>query len=104
MADPAGNNQNLPPSERGHIAEWVTGFTLAGIFLISAFVLYVCRGNPEMIRYVFASIIPLLGSWMGTILAFYFSRDSLAAATQSVRDLTQAVTGDRLKTVPVKEK
>src|SRR5436309_3043459 len=57
-----------------------------------------------MIRYVFASIIPLLGSWMGTILAFYFSRDSLAAATQSVRDLTQAVTGDRLKTVPVKEK
>jgi len=42
---------------------------------------------------------------MGTVLAFYFSRENLAAATQSVRDLTQAVTGqDKLKAAFVKDK
>jgi len=105
MPDPAGNNQSAPPPERGWVAENVVQYVMLTMTVLSTVVLATNWKNAEIVRYVFASIIPLLASWMGTILAFYFSRDSLAAATQSVRDLTQAVTGmDKLKTIPVKDK
>lgn len=41
------------------------------------------QGRAEMSRLVFASLLPLLGTWVGTILAFYFARDNLQAATDS---------------------
>lgn len=107
MADSSGTNQNssAPAVDAASIAKIVVIFTLSVITVLSAIVLYAWRTNDDMIRYVFASIIPLLGSWMGTVLAYYFSRENLAAATQSVRDLTQAVTGqDKLKAVLVKDK
>ncbi|MFZ0770039.1 MAG: hypothetical protein WCA49_09015 [Candidatus Sulfotelmatobacter sp.] len=107
MSTSGSNNQSTPPPERSRVAEIVTAFALAGIFLLSAMVLIRSwkSNDDEMVRYVFASIIPLLGSWMGTILAFYFSKDNLAAATQSVKDLSQAMTSqDKLKAIPVKDK
>jgi hypothetical protein len=108
MADSTSNNQNVPvPPERSRVAEIVAGFVLFGITILAVVALWLSTGEKrdEMVRYVFASIIPLLGSWMGTILAFYFSRDNLAAATQSVKDLTQAVTSqDKLKMLLVKDK
>ena len=45
-------------------------------------------------RLVFSSVLPLLGTWVGTVLAFYFARDSLQAATES----TLALTGRELAT------
>lgn len=109
MPDPSGNNQDpcLQAKEAARLAKLVVGFTLGGITILCGIVLWKNWGDKEgeMTRYVFASIIPLLGSWMGTVLAYYFSRENLAAATQSVRDLTQAVTGqDKLKAVLVKDK
>lgn len=57
----------------------------------------------ERIKYVSATILPLLASWVGTILAFYFSKENLAAATQSVTDLTKTLSGlEKLKSLPVR--
>lgn len=59
----------------------------------------------ERIKYVSATILPLLASWVGTILAFYFSKENLIAATQSVTDLSKALTAaDKLKTISAREK
>jgi hypothetical protein len=59
----------------------------------------------EKVKYVSATILPLLASWVGTILAFYFSKENLMAATQSVTDLSKAITGiEKLKSIPVREK
>jgi hypothetical protein len=103
MADPASSSQNsTPPPERSRVAEIVALFSLLGITALSGIVLVRDKASTTL---VFTSVLPLLGSWMGTVLAFYFSRDNLAAATQSVRDLSQAVTGlEKLKTIQVKDK
>ena len=59
----------------------------------------------ERIKYVSATVLPLLASWVGTILAFYFSKENLVAATQSVTDLSKALGGmDKLKSISVREK
>jgi hypothetical protein len=46
-------------------------------------------GRPEAARLVFASALPLLGTWVGTVLAFYFVRENLQAATESTLRLTE---------------
>jgi hypothetical protein len=59
----------------------------------------------ENTKFVFGAVLPLLASWVGTILAFYFSKDNFLAATQSVTDLAKTVTAtDKLRAIPVREK
>lgn len=59
----------------------------------------------ERVKYVSATILPLLASWVGTILAFYFSKENLAAATQSVTELSKSLSGtEKLKVIAVRSK
>jgi hypothetical protein len=40
---------------------------------------------------VFASVLPLIGTWVGAVLAFYFSRDNLQAASETTLSAMRAV-------------
>jgi hypothetical protein len=53
-------------------------------------------GRAEMSRLVFGSLLPLLGTWVGTILAFYFARDNLQAATASTVELLRQGRSDTI--------
>jgi hypothetical protein len=60
--------------------------------------------RPEMARLVFASAVPLLGTWVGTVLAFYFARENLQAASESQRaatESTMSLVGRLAPTTPV---
>jgi CBS domain containing-hemolysin-like protein len=47
----------------------------------------------------------MFGTWVGTLLAYYFSKESLDSATRNVNELTRAVSGlDKLNSVPAMEK
>jgi hypothetical protein len=46
--------------------------------------------RSETSRLVFASAVPLLGTWVGTVLAFYFARENLQAAAESQRAATES--------------
>jgi hypothetical protein len=48
-------------------------------------------------------LLPVIGTWMGTILAFYFSKENYEAANKQVKDLLSQVssTDDKLKVVKV---
>jgi uncharacterized membrane protein len=83
---------------------------LAWVVIILAFIgiFFICyvalkdkdAGTP---RYVFGAVLPLLGTWVGAVLAHYFQKENLAAATQSITDLASKVAGtDKLKSTPVK--
>lgn len=54
---------------------------------------------------VFSALLPLLGSWVGTILAYYFSKENFEAATRSVTELARTVSPfEKLQSIPVKDK
>ena len=60
--------------------------------------------RPDMARLVFASAVPLLGTWVGAVLAFYFARENLQAATESQRAATEStisLVGRLAPTTPV---
>lgn len=44
------------------------------------------------IKDLFGMLLPLIGTWVGTVLAYYFSKDNFEAANKSVRDLVKQVT------------
>ena len=50
-------------------------------------------------------LLPVIGTWMGTILAFYFSKDNFEAANRQVKDLLDQVnpTDQKLKVLKVTE-
>lgn len=41
---------------------------------------------------VISILLPLVGTWMGTILAFYFSKENFEAANQRVKELVNQIT------------
>ena len=83
---------------------------LAWLVIILAFIgiFFICYvalkdKSADTARYVFGAVLPLLGTWVGAVLAHYFQKENLAAATQSITDLASKVAGtDKLKSTPVK--
>jgi hypothetical protein len=74
-----------------------------GIFLLSCVVLTAGKTNADTAKYVFGVVLPLLGTWVGAVLAHYFQKENLAVATQSISDLAcKVVATDKLTSTPAK--
>jgi hypothetical protein len=88
------------------LAYWVVILAFVGIFLLSYFVVNAATSEDalETAKYVFAAVLPLLGTWVGTVLAHYFQKETLAAANQSITDLAKTVgNAGKLASLPVKD-
>jgi len=102
MATPASNDQPGQSSEITEIAKLVLGISGIGILVIAAVALggAALTGKPEQFKdtsqLVFNSLLPLLGTWVGTVLAYYFSRKNFESASQSVERMVTATTEQRL--------
>ena len=87
------------PQETSEIARWVLAISGVTIVAISAVVLIGAWGQPtfaESSRLVFNALLPLLGTWVGTVLAYYFSRKNFEAASQSVERMVTLTTEQKL--------
>lgn len=79
--------------------------SLVGITALGITAVAFAADHGDAAKYVFASVVPLFGSWIGTVLAYYFAKDNLAAATSSVATLTRgALDFGRLRSIAVKDK
>src|SRR3954462_11715499 len=97
MANTPGSGDE---STRRRLAFTVVVVSIAGVILISGVALALAGDNrPDMAQLVFSSVLPLLGTWVGTVLAFYFARENLKAATES----TLALSGRTDTGTPVTE-
>jgi putative lipase involved disintegration of autophagic bodies len=79
----------------------ITGFSLLSVAGLSIVVIWHYPGNGNN---VLSAVLPLLGSWVGTVLAYYFSRDNFEAANQSLSNMVDKVSQTELKSVPVTER
>jgi hypothetical protein len=99
---------------RDNIATRVLAWSGLGILAVSIAVIastiapyFVTGGEADEIRRialtVFNTLVPMFGTWVGTVIAFYFARENFAEATKSTRELVGQLGDDRLKQIPVKE-
>ncbi len=96
------------------ITMWVIIATgVLGVLGIVLAILYVALSeNPSdglaeaksILQFIFSALLPLWGTWIGTVLAYYFSKENFEAANKSVRELVGQMNGsDKLKSVNVSE-
>jgi hypothetical protein len=56
---------------------------------------YINQGKDDQsfmrIKEMFNILLPVIGTWMGTLLAFYFSKDNFAAASQQAKELAESM-------------
>ena len=58
--------------------------------------------RSDAARLVFGSIVPLIGTWVGTVLGFYFGRENFKAASTSITAASSSITPQgKLETTPV---
>ncbi|ARO88259.1 hypothetical protein EBAPG3_010970 [Nitrosospira lacus] len=56
------------------------------------------------VKDILGILLPVLGTWVGTVLAFYFSKENFIAAAQQTSNLVRQLTPDqKLQAIPVEE-
>jgi hypothetical protein len=88
------------PTEVTEIARWVLGISGVTILLVSLAVLIgaAMTGADKFesaSTTVFNALLPLLGTWVGTVLAYYFSRKNFETASQSVERMVTTLTTEQ---------
>jgi CBS domain-containing protein len=76
---------------RDILAYVVLGVCAVGLSAASVVAIWFAEKSEqaETTRFVFAAIVPLFGTWVGTVLAYYFAGKNLEAATKSTADLSK---------------
>ena len=82
------------------LAKTVTTWALVAILAIAALIILVAGinaiGSPEkedrffdIAKYVLGVLLPVIGAWVGTVLAFYFGQVNFGAASESAANLVR---------------
>lgn len=99
-----GNDTTTTTSAQEKVAKTVSTIVLIGTCVfgalgISIAIVAMCKNEftnaKDILQILFSAILPLFGTWIGTILAYYFSKENLAAANQTVQHLVNSITSDK---------
>lgn len=109
----ASRTPSLPPASdpsffRDRVARYVLNSSIWGLVILASIIVIVPAvtgiANPNALT-VFNSLLPIFGTWVGTLLAFYFSKENFEAASKSMTDMAQSVTqssNDKLQSTAAK--
>jgi len=105
MKDKAIKQEGVPQRERAVLAQWVIGGSVIGMIIFAAAMIFSAKAGETGIaaEKAFTMVIPLFGTWMGTVLAFYFAGTTYEAANQNVSNLVEQVIDTKLRKISVKE-
>lgn len=101
------NNFEQPP-ELAEIAKLVLVISGIAILLVASVALLAAyRTDAQQFaqtsQLVFNSLLPLLGTWVGTVLAYYFSRKNFESASHSVERMVTLTTEQKLGQLSVEK-
>jgi len=101
------NNSDNKTTEKKGLAAFMTGFrdyigismiVLSAAILITLIVFagihiaYDKKNGFENVKELFGILLPVIGTWIGTVLAYYFSKENFEAASKSVSAMVSQVT------------
>jgi hypothetical protein len=108
MKNPQGEPEPAHAHETVEIAKRVltlSGGTIAGIsgLTLLGAALTGAKSFAATSQVVFNALLPLLGTWVGTVLAYYFSRKNFESASQSVERMVTLTVDQRLGELSVEK-
>lgn len=99
----------VEPGDRFEIAIRVLKWSSIGILVLSLAVIIGAAVTGERETFmqstakVFNAVLPLLGTWVGTVIAYYFSKANFQTANEAMRKTYRDLVEERLRKVTVKE-
>ena len=87
--------------ERQKLANNLTIVSVAGITITGLVMILLSEKHGEAAEHVMTAVLPLFGSWIATVLAYYFAKENLRAATSSVSALVASRRENDLSRIPV---
>jgi predicted transcriptional regulator len=93
--------------DQGRIRSWlalgITGIAIVGIVVLGTMTIVISdKEAVSRAQAVFNAVLPLFGTWVGTVLAYFFSRENFESASRSVERLTRQLTvQEELQSMPV---
>jgi hypothetical protein len=75
------------------------GIGVVTVFSIVALCVTQATETLEMTKTLLASVLPVLGTWVGTVLAYYFAKENFESAARTTKELVGIE--ERLRSVPV---
>jgi len=94
---------------RGRLSLYLVVGSAGGVIALGAIVIIAAAygggatAAKEAAQLVLSSLLPLLGTWVGTVLAYYYSKENFEAATRGQQDLVRSVV-QRLQSTNVADK
>ncbi len=90
---------------RRWLAFGLTGLSILFVFALAVVIIVADHEHrSDTAKYVLTAVLPLIGTWVGTILTHYFSKESFEAATRSVTEVARQITSlEKLRSLPVKD-
>lgn len=61
------------------------------------------KDDIDTVKEIFHSLLPVLTTWVGTVLAFYFGKENFESANKQINQLVNKITPDAFKEVPVNQ-
>lgn len=80
-----------------NIAKWVIlfSFSIIGVLGFSAIIAIALDSDEKKviaIKDVLSILLPVIGAWAGTVIAYYFSRENFESATKNTKSLVRQLT------------
>jgi hypothetical protein len=100
----SSKNKSEKKDLRNRIAIIVTASVMGVTVLIAIFCLIIplITGGDANMDFIGQSLLPLWGTWVGTVLAFYFSKENFEAASKSYQEAIQKLTPEeKIASIPV---
>ena len=100
----------MPPSSSTSWIAWFREWLAAIIVFISIVAIAILAGiairaDRNQAREILTMILPMIGTWVGTVLAFYFGKEQLEAATRSLTAIARELTPEeKLRSIKATEK
>ena len=97
--------ENSPDPGEGTFRHWLAGgitvISIIGAVVLGAVAVVTQNTTAQTIL---ATVLPVIGTWVGTVLAYYFSKENIEAATRSVTAIARQMTPEeRLRSKPVQD-
>jgi hypothetical protein len=91
-----------PVGLRDYLAIGITISSIVGVVFLA--IIVIVKSSTD-VNNVLAAVLPLFGSWVGTVLAYYFSKDNFETANISLSNMVDKITPqDKLQSTPVTDK
>jgi hypothetical protein len=106
------NNKPLRANsdERAKIGKGIIYFAITVIAILGVTAMLVTGLAPQdefslranLVKDILTALLPVLGTWVGTVLAFYFSKENFIAAAEQTSNLVRQLTPEqKLQATPV---